>query len=190
MISVILHGSLAEKFGDKHRLDVQSSAEAIRGLCQLPGFKKEIFEGNWQVVKGSLSSGRKLDESGLQMFVKEEEQINILPSIEGAGGDGVGKVIMGAAMIGAAFIPGMNAVAVPYLIGAGSGMALGGVAMMLGSTPGGDYANQEAADQRPSFLFNGPVNTSTQGLPVPLIYGRMLVGSSVISAGITAEELS
>ncbi|MNL81044.1 Bacteriophage lambda tail assembly protein I [compost metagenome] len=39
-----------------------------------------------------------------------------------------------------------------------------------------------------SYNFNGPVNTTAQGNPVPLLYGRMIVGSSVISAGIYAED--
>jgi predicted phage tail protein len=37
---------------------------------------------------------------------------------------------------------------------------------------------------------NGSVNTSAQGYPVPVGYGRMIVGSAVISAGIVAEELA
>ncbi len=40
----------------------------------------------------------------------------------------------------------------------------------------------------PSYTFNGPINTTAQGNPVPLGYGRMIVGSAVISAGITADD--
>ena len=36
--------------------------------------------------------------------------------------------------------------------------------------------------------FNGPVNTTAQGNPVPVIYGEMIVGSATISAGIYSED--
>jgi len=39
-----------------------------------------------------------------------------------------------------------------------------------------------------SYNFNGPVNTTAQGNPVPLLYGELFVGSSTISAGIYSED--
>ena len=117
----------------------------------------------------------------------------VLPAIEGAG-DGAGKVIGGIALVGAAmFIPGGAALAgialQPAVAGLGISMALGGVSQMLAPTPQSGYEERESPDQRPSFLFDGPVNTSTQGLPVPVVYGRIKTGSVVVSAGMTAEEL-
>jgi predicted phage tail protein len=44
-------------------------------------------------------------------------------------------------------------------------------------------------ENKPSFLFDGPVNTIAQGHPVPVGYGEMYVGSAVISAGIVTEEI-
>lgn len=190
MIEVHLYGQLASTFGPLHHLEVGDSGEAVRGLCQLSGFRREIESGEWRLIKGPLTGGRPLDLEGLQLPVASAGQLHILPSTEGAGGGrGVGKVLAGAALIGASFIPGLNAAAVPYLMGSGVGMALGGVSLMLGASPGSNYGDRESPDQRPSFLFNGPVNTSTQGLPVPLIYGQIRTGSVVISAGMTAEEL-
>ena len=40
-----------------------------------------------------------------------------------------------------------------------------------------------------SYTFSGPVNTTAQGQPVPVGYGRLIVGGAVISAGITTEEI-
>jgi len=40
-----------------------------------------------------------------------------------------------------------------------------------------------------SYVFNGAVNTTAQGHPVPVGYGRMIVGSAVISAGIDVDEI-
>jgi predicted phage tail protein len=62
---------------------------------------------------------------------------------------------------------------------------------MLSPTPQTDsYSDRERPGERPSFLFDGPTNTSTQGLPVPLIYGRMRVGSIVVSADLSADDIA
>jgi len=67
-------------------------------------------------------------------------------------------------------------------------MILGGVVQLLTPIPKGSAANTAA--NAPSYVFNGAVNTQAQGNPVPLLYGRMIVGSAVISAGIKAEDYS
>jgi len=58
----------------------------------------------------------------------------------------------------------------------GMGLLLGGVSLMLApDTPSGD--NAEQAD---NYLFSGPINTVKQGEPIPLVYGRAIVGSKTI----------
>jgi len=49
--------------------------------------------------------------------------------------------------------------------------------------------NNEAADSRASYIFNGVVNLTAQGSCVPICYGKMRVGSVVVSAGITTEDI-
>lgn len=70
------------------------------------------------------------------------------------------------------------------------GIALQGVSMLLSSSPNLSAPStqaQEAATKQ-SFLFNGAINVTEQGGPVPLIYGKMRTGSTIISAGITTED--
>ena len=43
--------------------------------------------------------------------------------------------------------------------------------------------------QTRSYLFSGPVNTVAQGIPIPLGYGRLRVGSAVISASLRFQQL-
>jgi predicted phage tail protein len=70
----------------------------------------------------------------------------------------------------------------------GASMVLGGIIQALTPMPAvSDMGQFESADQRPSSLFNGAVNTTEQGGPVTWIFGRARVGSRVISAGLTAE---
>jgi predicted phage tail protein len=47
-----------------------------------------------------------------------------------------------------------------------------------------DYNRAEHADQQGSFSFSGAVNKRGQGKPLPLLYGRGIVGSHIGSFGI------
>lgn len=39
-----------------------------------------------------------------------------------------------------------------------------------------------------SYAFGGVTNTTAQGNPVPLLYGRRRIGGAIISAGIYVED--
>ena len=62
----------------------------------------------------------------------------------------------------------------------GTGLALGGAAMMLSP----DVPEGNTSEKAENYLFGGPVNTVKQGEPIPLVYGRAIVGSKTISASI------
>ncbi|MEH6641389.1 hypothetical protein [Vreelandella glaciei] len=194
MKQIILHGALGARFGESFSLDVRDPAEAVRALgVQLKGFREALEAGHWHVMRGPLDNGDDLNEEGLTVALGNQSEIHIMPAVEGAG-DGLGNIIAGALLVAAAFYTGGASLAAwgtlsSGLAIAGGGMALGGIIQMTTNLPGADYNDRESPAERPSFLFDGPVNTSTQGLPVPVIYGRVRVGSVVISAGMTAEEL-
>jgi predicted phage tail protein len=98
----------------------------------------------------------------------------------------------GAAMTGASFM-GVSAASVAVL---GASMVLGGVAGMLTQSPKGiagvnaSPTDTAAPEDRPSFLFNGIVNNTQQGGPVPLVFGTHLTGSVVISANVDAADIA
>ena len=75
--------------------------------------------------------------------------------------------------------------------GSGGGGSLGSIGGITRQRARESFAseNNEAADSRASYIFNGAVNLTAQGSCVPLCYGRMRVGSVVVSAGITTEDI-
>ena len=73
----------------------------------------------------------------------------------------------------------------PYA--AAGSMAVGGVVQMLSPQVSGLRMRQEP-DNKPSYAFGGPVNTTASGNPVPLLYGQREIGGAIISAGIYAED--
>jgi predicted phage tail protein len=69
-------------------------------------------------------------------------------------------------------------------------MALGGVVQMLSPVPKSpSQQEQGVTENKPSYLFNGAFNSTQQGLPVPVVYGKMLVGSSVVAIGTWSEVI-
>ena len=51
-----------------------------------------------------------------------------------------------------------------------------------------DAAGEVDAENEPSLAFDGAVNTMGQGGPVPLGYGRLLVGSAIVSVGFSTNN--
>jgi hypothetical protein len=73
---------------------------------------------------------------------------------------------------------------------AGASLIIGGVASMISpqASISGLQRGKEAA-RLESFSFSGIVNTSQQGMPVPIVYGRAFVGSAVLSSGLDVAQL-
>ncbi len=191
-MQVILLGDLGNVFGREHMFEIRFPREAINALAaNFKNFRKHLAESKcgYQIIVGRkyLDS---LDE--LHNPISSKESITIVPVIEGAA-SGTAKIFAGIAILGVA------AIALTYpgaalwvgkaglaLLGVGLSTTLGGITQLLTPLP---KAPTIAKDTDPSYAFGGPQNTSVQGYPIPLVYGQMIVGSKIISAGITIEEI-
>lgn len=198
MVPVLLLGELGKKYGRRFVLDIRSPAEAIRALvANFPELQQYMSNRYYRVVVG------KADTDGNELHNPIGQQvIKIVPVIVGAGGS-LGKILLGAALIGLAFATGGASIAASgFLTGGitttffgglaismGVSLILGGVAQMISPTPDAG-SPKEPVENNPSYLFSGPVNTTAQGQPVAVGYGRLRVGSAVISAGIIAEQVA
>lgn len=198
--SIVLHGRLGEEFGGPYPLDVISPAEAVRALCvMVKGFRASLREGHYRVIRGPLDRGREIGEDTLTMRLGAATELHIVPVV-GGGANALGKIIAGIALIAAAFLAPYALPSISFAagsvaasitgvaVGIGASLALGGVAMMLAPAPQTQNGNA-SVDQMQSFLFGGLTNVATQGGPVPLVYGRMRVGSVEVSVGVTTEQL-
>jgi len=191
--TVRLYGHLGKRFGRIHQLEVRTPAEAIRALsANFKQFAKVIADGEWRILVGGKAQS--LD----QIQDPLSADISIVPAIGGAGG--FGKIVLGAALIAASFyLPGatyfsaasaFSIDAAAIASGIGTSLLIGGISEVLFAPPKASGADvKERPENRPSYVFNGPVNTTGQGNPVPLCYGRLRVGSQVISAGLFSEAI-
>jgi predicted phage tail protein len=186
---VFLYGELAEKHGRMYELDVASVGEAVRALdCMLGGFVKSIRkDGHYRVVRGEdLETGEGLGEEQLKMQFGHGD-FHIMPVLEGSK-SGFWQTILGISLIALSFIPSPLS---PYLFMAGIGMTLGGIATMLTPVPKTeDYSSRERPKDRPSHIFDGPINVYEQGGPVNLVFGKqVLCGSTTISSGLDVVDI-
>lgn len=188
--NVRLYGKMGAKFGRCHRLAVNSPAEAVQALCsQLPGFEAYLYGSKEQGFGFAVFNGKKgLTEEELNFPSGITADIRIAPMPFGAKKGGVIQIIVGVVLIiiGAVLTYfGYGAYGVP-LMKMGLAMVIGGVVQLLIPVP--KMQNPKEKKEDPNYSFNGPVNTTAQGHPVPLLYGRLRVGSAVISAGITLKD--
>lgn len=188
---VRLYGRLGARFGRIHMLAVSSAAEAIRALCVLvPGFERALADSDAHGVRYACFLGkRNIGEDDLHELVGADA-IRIAPVIAGAKRAGLFQTILGAAILVVSAVT-YNAYGATagwsMMTSMGATLALGGSVQLLSSQQRGLSA-RDSPENGASYNFNGAVNTSAQGNPVPVLYGRMIVGSAVISAGIFAED--
>lgn len=190
MRKVILTGELADKFQPSFELDVQSAAEAVHALTiVLDGFKNHLIETQEDFYALTVGN-EEIDENNFGLYYQGD--IIISPVVSGAG-KGFGKVLLGAALIGASiWLSGPTfagskvlALASKGLGNLGFSLALGGVSQMLF----GSQKSPDTGSGKPSFAFSGPQNVSDQGGVVPVVYGRVITGSVVASVGLSSQDI-
>ena len=180
--TVKLYGHLGKKFGKTFQLAVSTPAEAIRALSiNLVGFKdylKAHSNPGFHIFLDKKDIGH--EEVGM---LCSSDIIKIIPVTIGSGG--FFKIAIGVFMM---YMGDWSTSSSWFTVGAS--MVLSGASEILFAPPrnkGG--AQTEKPENTPSYVFNGPINTTGQGNAVSLCYGRVRVGSQVISAGLTSREI-
>lgn len=193
LTKITFHGNLAEALDQKEfELKVDNVAEALRAVDVISKRKlsKAIVENEKHNIKykiltddkplfsKSINKAEEVVDS--EMFLnKNHKTIDIVPVLEGAGEDGkdLALVIGGGLMFGIGYATG-NATAM--MIGAYA--FLTGMSNLLAEPPEfEDFREIQQVNKRESYLFNGPLNTYNPGGPVPIGYGRVMVGSLTIA---------
>ncbi|EPJ4666258.1 tail assembly protein [Citrobacter freundii] len=189
MTNIKLSGSLAKMFGRAHQRLISTPREVFRALSvTVPGFEKYLNTSKARGLTYAVMVGkRNISESDLD-FPNAGQEIRIVPVIMGSKRSGILQTILGAALVAVSiWMPGVSIAASNMMFAAGASMALGGIAQMLSPQPGG-LASKQDADNKASYAFGGVTNTTAQGNPVPLCYGKRRIGGAIISAGIYVED--
>ena len=203
LMQVKLLGDLGQKFGRHYEFVADSPREVISALSnQLAGFKQYLCEAHERNVAFKLVDD---DPEGMayENAVMPCKRLIIAPMVMGGGS--VGKILLGVGLIALSFVSfgagawaglagwtgATAATSTAAFTASGSLLAfkLGatllftGIAELLTPTPK-DGGREE------SFLFDQAAETSVQGTPVPLIYGRYLATSpALISSSVTTYQV-
>ena len=207
---VKVYGALRKRLGQcRFEFDVATPAQAIKALCvNFPGLEKWLIDSEKDGVGYRVAiSKEKVTEGNVDplfMPFSDREVFSITPVVAGAG-RGVGSILAGAALIAVAIaVPGAGLAGTSLFASVGGaatfgaglaaaagtlgiGLALTGIAQAISPQP--EPPSIEESARLESFTISNVVNTSRQGLPVPIAYGRVFVGSAVLSSGLDVDQV-
>jgi len=162
MKKIFLYGELGKFLGKEWELEVDSVQEALWAIeantGKLTSFLSENSEKFGYYTFRVDDKKLSSREELESKFPKSSKEIHIMPQV--AGGDIVNILIQVVIAVAMGFI--MKALFKP--------------------------PKPEEERQTRSYLFSGPENTAAQGIPVPLGYGRLRVGSVVVSASLRNRQ--
>ena len=194
MTTVNLHGLLGQEYQNQFVLKIERAKDIILAIdCNRKGFLKRVNslkkEGLYYDV---IINGGKIECEG--SVTEDIKQVDLVPVIAGSFTAMIGWISTAWAAIG------FTTVAYPMLaklaIGVGAAALasalrpkpekqpdVGGVVTTDAGTPAQDepvtFQSRAAAA---SMMFNNVANVASQGAPLPIGFGRLKIGSSVIQA--------
>ncbi len=212
-----VYGELAMFIGVKSFMaEARDAAEAMRYLLvNFAGLESHMAQHDYRVLVGSYNIGEEeLTHPVGKNIIRIIPVVAGAVTFKQIFGSGIGKVIAGIVIVGLSIV---TAGAFGFALGSATGIGtiatlsagygvnliLGGVAQMLTPVPriappssgsGSTYSSpstmrESELDPQKSYSFTGIQNTSTQGTPVPIVYGETVVGSVVISASVSTLEV-
>ena len=184
LTTVTLDGAMGKQFGSRWELEVSSPAEALRlieanvsGLREWISDKMKKYSAYKVLCEYEDGKTELLDGAGFSLE-RKLKSIRFTPVVEGSGN--AGKIVVGAALIWMAIPTGGASMTLmgQMMFSVGASLVMTGVIGALSPQP----KKSDPASTLNSNYFNGPTNTTAQGVPVQLIYGTVLAGSHAISA--------
>lgn len=158
MTIIRLHGILAQKYGEAFEIDISKPRDVIRAIdANRDGFRKTVVDLQKEGFSYEILVNKKRLNKNEFLNSKKPQEIDFVPFIVGAGIHLLVAVVV--AVVSAAI---QYALLDPGTIEGGT------------STVGGDSNSMTFASSQ--------INLTAQGSPLPIGYGRLKVGSSVIQA--------
>lgn len=192
MKKVKLFGDL-QAFRADWDLDVKTPSEALRAIdANRDGFLRAADAGDYVAILVDMNN----PEMTRQVTMDNNsapwgnEVLFVVPRVSG---DIVAPAVvasaftaMGTAMAATSFA----AVAIAAIINIGLSIAFSALANVItGHKQSVNAPDTEKYDSKPSFISNGPVNVVRAGHPYPIIAGRFLCGSIVLSSQVHVKDI-
>ena len=184
--NIYLKGRMGKLFGEHHRLNCKTVQEAMHAIDTMKGgLRQYLMDCTENGVKITVQKGEEFLTNQTAGIELAKDDIIITPVPSGAK-DGMKELIIGVLLIiiglsigdGSTMTKGAQ-----MLVTVGTQLALNGIVKLMTDEP-------ESLDEQESTLFNGPINNTKSGIPVPLAYGRMEVGGAVVNFGFTDYRIT
>lgn len=165
---IILHGKLAKKFGTSFEFcNIHNLKNVVSAINTVnPEFKsylvKQSQEGiNYEVVV----DGKTVQNVNNFTDIKPESKIQFVPCILGSD-------------------------PVTIIVSLVVNLIMAGIQYLMFPSEALDEKRIEASIKGESYMFSSPDNLARQGQTLPLGYGRLRVGSQIISSHVLSKDLS
>lgn len=199
LTKIKFHGKLGKFLNRDFQVKISSVREGIRAADFLSGRRftkffledKSNLEGDYRILvngKEIAAADRRVDTiekvMNSEAVMKNEniETIDIIPVIKGSEGfiqifAAIALIVL--AVVLAKFTFGLSLL----LIAPALGLLATGIMALLAEPPTfEDFKDPGKKAFGQSYLFDGPKSTAGEGNPVPLGYGRLLVGGQGVTA--------
>ena len=185
MTKVFIHGRLGKEFGEYFELYISKPKDVLLALdANCEGFQKRMIDlaksgAQYSLIADDQAIGAVED----YISKRKIKEIHIVPTLFGSG---VGALAIGIGVIAYAASFYATGVVAAILVAVAVAAISYGVQTLLTKPPSGNLVGQtgEAGATSKSYLFSNRENITQQGGPVPLGYGRLRLGSSVVQQSI------
>ena len=176
----------SERDGVSYRVTIgkEKLSDQTAGALALPWSEKEVFSIT-PIVAGAGRGGAQI---GIGIGLIAASFLFPGAGLFGTSGlFGAGQ----AGIVGVSSVGVLNATAIGTALSAmGAALVLTGIAQAISPAPAiSSLERGKEAARLESFSFSGIVNTSQQGLLVPIAYGRVFTGSGVLSSALDVDQL-
>jgi len=202
MIEVFLVGNLGKKFGKKWQFDADTPMDVFKALdANNDGFIKYLAEKERENIKYRIWVDKKpVSSKELDIEINSKKKMLVMPVMAGSGltlaqemmaYGGAGLITgWGLSWLGNNLFEGtvwgnMLGFVGDVLFEVGAALLIQGVISSLMDEPENPTPQQEdSLKSSSSFIFSNPTNNVIQGARVPVGYGRLRIGSHVVSSSV------
>lgn len=205
MTNIYLHGELRNLFGHEFRYNISKPREAFSAInANRRGFLNAVKRLASKGVFYRIVVDDAVIENIAELDItKTPKEIHLVPVIWGAGKNLGNILLIVAAVAIVVATGGLGTTALVPALAAGNSLAglgtalnflaaalfIQGVTGILFPPPKPDF-NQEVSAGGKSYLFGSKPSNTSQGQAVPVGYGRLMIGSSQVSASINNYKLA
>ena len=200
-MKIVLKGIAGERFGAEHSLNVRTPQEAMQALSiMVPGFRNFLTVSHehgiyWKVLTNHWKDGIEYGQLSMQC-----SEMVLVPITSGAASGGFfnsafGKILVGAALVTTSLLlaPAASgtiaALVKSGLFTLGSSMVLGGIVQAI--APGVPQRKTNSSGERKdtdAVVFDRAADTTAQGVPIPVLYGRYLMRSMPVLSSYVSDD--